>query len=268
MTRTLADISKRMLFVYCMLAGFILLFLPPKITGRLQLLYADVFHIPLSLGRAWTVKATTTSLDPQQQEIERLREENRLAENKYSNIESQLEAAQKRIAELAGLREVKPEWSGMGFLPAGVVTDPATGQNELIIACGQEDGVAVDQYVMAEYSIIGKISAVAAKTARVRLITDPKCSIPIQLAGADVRGIMVGKGDGTAGISRVRNKESVKANSTVLAQLPAVPGISIVTAKVTDCKRSVKEPLVWDVSVKPACDIASLRSVFVIQPRK
>ncbi len=268
MTRTLANISKRMLFVYCMLAGFIfLLFLPMGMTGNLQLLYWNIFRGPLSLCRETTVNVRTaaTTQDPLTQENERLRVENRLLANKYANIESQLQTTQQRIDELAGLR-TRSEWSGMGFLTAGVVTDPATGQNELIIARGRDDGVARGQYVMGELSIIGMVTDVAANTARVRLITDPKCSIPVQIADTDVRGIMVGRGDGTAGIARVRNRQSVKVDSLVLAQIPA--GVPIVTAKVTECKRSVKEPLVGDVSVKPACDIVNLKSVIVIVPRK
>jgi cell shape-determining protein MreC len=270
MTRTWADISKRMLFVYCMLVGFIFLFLPTDLTGKLQGFYMDVFHVPLGIGHKLTVAARTTtrSQDPLAQENERLREENRLLENKYANIESQLQTAQQRIDELTSIRTTRPEWSRMSFLPAGVVTDPATGQNELIIARGQEDGVAKGQYVMAESSIIGTISVVFANTARVRLITDPKCSIPVQLGGSDVRRIMVGRGDGTAGITPVSKKESVKVDSTVLAQIPTVPGVSIVAAKVTKCEPSRKEPLVWDVSVKPACDVVNLKSVIVIVPRK
>lgn len=270
MTRTWADISKRMLFVYGMLVGFIFLFLPMDRTSKLQGLYTDVFRVPLGIGHELAVAArtTTTRQDPSAQEIERLLTENRLLENKYANIESQLQTAQQRIAELTGIRTTKPEWSAMKFLPAGVVADPAAGQNELIIARGKDDGVARGQYVMAEYSIIGTISAVFANTARVRLITDRNSSLQVQVADSEIRGMMVGRDDGTAVITNVRNSQSIKVGSTVLAQIP-VPGIPpIVAAKVAVCKRSVKQPLVWDVTVKPACDIVNLKSVIVIMPQK
>ncbi len=274
MTRTHIDISKRMLFVYCMLGGLIFLFLPPRITGELQLHYANLFRVPLSFGRGITQSVTYKSRDPLAQEIESHRADNLAWENKYANLEAQLEEARKRIDELAGLRK-NPQWSGLRFLPADVMTDPTLGQNDLLIACGQEDEVAKDQYVMADYSIIGQISQVTANTARVRLITALGAKIPVQIAGVDTPGIMMGRGDGTAGINlstktaKSKASPSINKDSVVRAiSIPGAPGISIVTAKVTECRPARKDPFAWDISVKPACDLSNLKSVFVIVPRK
>jgi rod shape-determining protein MreC len=271
MARTWSNISKRMLFVYLMLIGLIFCFLlPPWMTGNLQLMYASLFRVPLAFGRTVTlgVRTAATAQDPLARENERLRTANQLLENRCANLKAELQTARSRIDELAGLR-TNPEWSGLAFLQAGVMTDPAPGQSELLIARGREDGVAVDQYVMAELSIIGTISAVSAKTARVRLITDPGSSLPVRIEGGSVRGIMEGRGGGTAGITKVPVTEPVKVGSTVRAsRIPGAPGLSIIAAKVTGCKRAAKEPLVWDISVRPVCDIINLNSVIVIVPRK
>jgi cell shape-determining protein MreC len=258
-----------MLFAYLMLGGVIFLFLPMGLTGNLQLIYAGIFRTPLKVGRDATrlAQTVTTTQDPQTQECERLREENRLLKNGYANIVMRLKSAQDKIDELAGLR-THPEWSGMPLLPAGVITNPAGGQTELVIDCGQIDGVAVGHYVMADNSIIGKISAVSSQTARVRLITDPLSKIPVQVAAGKLSGIMVGRRDGTAGITQIPVSQPVEVNDVVFAlRNPAAPGIPIITARVTGRTRA-KEPLLWDISVRPVCDVVNLKSVIVIVPRK
>jgi cell shape-determining protein MreC len=270
MTRTWVNLSKRMSFAYLMLGGLILLFLPTGLTGKLQLDYAHLFHVPLTVGRAATLEMQTvaTEQDPQSQECKRLRAANRLLENKYANLAAELQTAHERIDELAGLR-THPEWSGMGFVQADVVTDPAVGKDELLIGCGQQDGVAKGQYVMAELSIIGKISDVTANAARVRLITNRNCRIPVQTSDGKVHGIMVGRGNGTAGIPQIPMRQPVEVNDVVFAlENPVAPAVPIVTAKVASSKSASKEPLVRDTSVRPVCDVVNLKRVIVIVPRK
>ena len=269
MTRTWAKISKRMLFVYLTLGGLIFLFMPTRLTGHLQLIYANLFRVPLAGGRSLTLAARTsaTTEAPQAQDYERLLAAYRILENKNANIEAQLDAAREKIDVLSRLRN-NPEWEHMGFMQAGIITDPEQGQGELLIDRGQQDGVAKDQYVLADFSIIGTVAAVVGQTARVRLITDRASKIPVQIAGSKVRGIMAGRGDGTAGITQITTRQSVQVDNVVYAlNVPGSPEVSIITAKVTACKRA-KDPLVWDISVRPVCDIANLKSVVVIVPRK
>jgi rod shape-determining protein MreC len=268
MARTWADISKRMLFAYFMLGGFIVLFLPTSWTGKLQLHYTDVFRVPLGLGPL-ARDVVRRSEDPLVQANKRLHETNQVLQNRCDNLEAQLEAAQKKIDRLAGVR-TNSKLDAVGFLPADVVIDPTLGQNELIIGRGQDDGVKRGQYVVADLCVIGTISEVVANTSRVRLITDTRSKIPVQIGGTNVRGIMAGRGDGAAEITKVPSSQSssIKTDSVVLASnIPEAPGVSIKAAVVTGCKPA-KKPVVVDVSVRPACDVVNLTSVFVIVPRK
>jgi cell shape-determining protein MreC len=253
-----------MLFAYLMLGGFIVLFLP---TSRFQLIFAGLFHRPLAIGRAVSLQAETmvTAPDPLSLECEHLREANKILENKYANAQALLTESQKTIDELAGLRR-NPEWMTMAFLRADVITDPKSRPGELLVHCGQGSAVAKGQYVMADYSIIGVVSETFSNTARVQLITAPRFKMPVQIANTTVQGILEGSKEGVARITQVQLTQSVNVDDDVLAlKNPAAPGVPIITAKVTGLKR---QQLLWDISVRPVCDVANIKSVFIIVPRK
>ncbi len=255
-----------MLFTYFMLGGGIFLFTPPSVTGKLQLAYARVFRVPLKTGRDITLAgrilpfASTvdsgdyTKLMTMQQ---RLR-------NYNSNLQARLDEAQRQIEGLSGLRTV-PEWNRMKFRQAGIINDPGQAQGTLLINRGQEDGVAVGQFVLGDYSVVGVVSDVSTQAARVRLITDPGSKIGVRVAGAEARGVMRGRGPGTAVIPQVSAKEQPKAGDQVYAwKTPGFPEAPIVTAEVVDSVIDPDSATVWEIKVRPVCDIANLRDVYVV----
>jgi rod shape-determining protein MreC len=267
MTRHSNKTSKRMLFTYFMLGGGIFLFTPPSVTGKLQLAYAHVFSGPLRTGVVWTtagqtlpqVANTVNTVDhTKQQKIQqRLR-------NHVATLQARLEKAQSKIDGLSGLRSV-PEWNRMKFQQAGIINDPGQAQGVLLINRGREDGVTVGQFVLGDYSVIGVVSDVSTQAARVRLITDPGSKIGVRVAGAEARGVMQGRGPGTAAIPRVYAKEQPKAGDQVYAwKTPGFPEVPIVTAEVVDSVIDADSAMVWKITVRPVCDIANLRDVYVV----
>lgn len=271
MTRHSNKTSKRMLFTYFMLGGGIFLFAPPSVTGKLQLAYAHVFRVPLHTGVVWT---TSRQMLPQNAntvntvDYTRLLTVQQRLRNHVANLQARLDEAQRQIDGLSGLRAV-PEWNRMNFLPAGIINDPGQAQSGLLIHGGQEDGIAVGQFVIGDYSVIGAVSDVSAKTALVRLITDPKSRLAVRVAGIEVGGVMQGRGPGAAVISQVYAKDQPKAGDQVYAvKTPGFPGVPLVTAEVVDSKRDPESAMLWEIRVQPVCDIATLRDVHVVIPGK
>ena len=259
------NISRRVLFLYCMLGGLIFLFLPPSVTGKVQLAYARVFRAPLATG--WGLSVTSRTPPPNKtvspQEYTRLQTINQRLTNHIANLQAQLDEAQFRIDGLSKLRSQR-DWDRIRFLPAGIISDPEQTTNGLLINRGQKDGVAAGQFVVGDMSVIGTIADVSAQTAKVRLITDPASRIAVRVAELDARGFMVGEGPGVAVIPQVPAKRAAKVGDQVYAlKTPGFPGIPIVAAEVVQSKRDPENPLLWKITVRPVCDIANLPEVTV-----
>jgi len=272
MTKRRASQSKGMLFTGGMLVGLIFLFLVPRdASGRLQLAYARVFRWPLTLGGGVVRVSHTTSqartVSPKEhaealQAVQQLR-------NQSANLQAQLQEATRQIELLTRLK-ARPGLERMQPIPAKVIMRV---QDELTIGQGLESGVAVGQYVLSltearidEQSVIGVVSAVYAKVATVKLLTDPTLRLPVGLAGLSVPKLMVGRGDGTARITLVPREHTIRAGDAVYAEKrPGILDVPVIAAEVVQCRPDTKDPLMWDISVRPVCDLATLSDVVVMK---
>ena len=130
---------------------------------------------------------------------------------------------------------------------------------------GKDDGLAGDQFVLADNSIIGTVSDVSSRTAWVRLFTDPTARIPVKIAKLDVVRMMQGSGNNSAKIHSVQITHEVKAGDLIYAREKAgYLDAPMVIGEVAQCKRDDKNPSVWDITVKPRCDLERLDGVTVI----
>jgi len=259
-------LSKRMLFMYCMLGGLIFLFSPPRITGKLQLAYARLFTWPLAKSRKLTLisRPATAPQDLASTDYRTLKTQNRRLKNDLANLTAQLGEARAQIDQLAQMRTV-PEWEFMRFLPATVVATSGRGRTELIINRGQEEGVTEGSYVMGadDHSIIGRVSHVSPHVAKVKLITDPTSVIPVEIGQTGVQGLMEGNK-----IGLVPARHAIKPGDPVKARkMPGFLDVAIITAEVAQCKPG-DEPLLLDITIRPVSDIANLMRVFVVTSGK
>jgi rod shape-determining protein MreC len=271
-----------MLFTWGMLAGLIFLFAVPQETaGRLQLTYARVFRWPLATGRGITLAArpTTQPRDIDPKDYADLVADHRQLQNRLANLQAELQETRRKNELLARLRE-RPEWENMEFCLAGVITAPDPARNELIINRGTEHGVAVGQFVVSlsdegrvdeSVSVIGTISSVESRTAKIRLITDKGSQIIVGIAGGNLRGFMEGQGNRTARIPLVSTDHQIAKGDPVYAQKQAGLDVPVVTARVVSYQKDRDHPLFWNITVEPVCDIAALSDVAVVLaavPRK
>ncbi|MBN2131547.1 MAG: rod shape-determining protein MreC [Sedimentisphaerales bacterium] len=256
-----------MLFTWFMLGGLIFLFAPPRVTGKLQLAYTRLFRWPLARSRSLTIAARPL---PQPDRLgapdyDKVIVAQRQLRNHVANLEAQLEEAHNKIDRLARLRTI-PQWNRMGFLLAEIITVTGQAQNELFVDRGTEDGVAPGQFVLADNSIIGTVSDTGAQTSKIKLITDPTSKIPVYIGATNVPGVMEGRGGNVARIPlvsaatyQIRKGDLVYAKKT-----PGLLAVPVIAAKVTQCKIDAAEPLLWDITVQPVCDITKLANVAVV----
>jgi cell shape-determining protein MreC len=258
-----------------MLAGLsFLLFVPRDTTTRLQLAYAQVFRWPLAAGHSLTqVSRPTQVRTVSSREYEKLLKDWHDLRNGSANLKAQLRDANQRIEQLTKLR-AKPAWERVRLVPASIITPVGQGGNELIINQGKDNGVAAGQYVMSlqgddpnNQCIIGTISDVYARAAKIKLITHTASRIPVSVGDLHVSWFLEGRGNGTARIALVPDKYTIRKGDVVYAETSqGFLDVPVVAGEVLECRRDPDRPVVWEITVRPVCDVAGLSGVVVISP--
>ena len=266
MAKKRITVVRQMLFTWFMLAGLIFLFAPKNLTNKLQFAFVRIFRWPLSIVRSVSLSASqlTASAHGSSTNVVSRRKYDKL-HNHLANVTEWLNQERQKVEKLSGLQD-RPVWKGVNFVLADVITASIDkSRSELIINRGQRDGLAKDQFVVVDNSVIGTISNAAARTARVKLITDPASRIAVKIARLNVDRIMQGNGNNSAEVRFVPTKYKIKVDDVVYVQKkPGFLSTPVIAGTVAQCKSNDENPLIWDITVKPACDIEKLSDVAVI----
>ena len=251
-------VSRRMLFIWCLLAGFIVLLSPQNLTNKFQFAFTYVFRWPLTIGR--NISLSAVKQQPLRDKDMVTREEYDRALNYLANVVQQRDDAYEELEKLRKIRQ-NPAWERAGFVQADRITVSVDNlRGELIINRGKEDQLEKDFFVLADNSIIGTISQVAARTARVRLFTDPGSNIAVLIEGTNK--LMKGCGNNQAKVKML--KQEVKIGTEIMAsKRPGFLDTPTIIGKVVQCRHN-DQPLLWDITVEPVCDIRKIESVHVI----
>jgi cell shape-determining protein MreC len=258
MARKQPKVSRRMLFTWFMLTGFIFLFAPQSFTSKFQLAFVHIFRWPLSIGGNMVMTAQT------QQPLAGTAGRSEIRYRNYiANLEETLTEERKKLEKLSGLYNTYV-WEGTDFVLADIITATAdASRNELIIACRKTNGLTKGQFVLGDECIIGRISDIFPQIskAKVELVTDPKSGLPVKVA--KFKNIMKGCGNNSAKIEMVKNE--VKVGEDVFAlKKPEFLDAPMIVGRVSKCERNQKDPSLWDLTVVPACDIEQLEDVAII----
>ncbi len=254
-------ISSRMLFAWFMLGGLILLFSPLGITSKFQFAFARLFSRPLSAGRQMPLSAKTELSLKDDAEKKESQYQNHIA-----NLEEELRQKNQTIQQLSGLRTRLRNLEGAKLVPADIIISSLTSrQSEFIINRGKDDGVCKDMFVIGDNSVIGTISDLSGRTAKVRLFTDTSSTVQVNIPDVETNMLMQGAGNNSAKIKMVTVKHQIKVGEPViLRKKPGFLDSAMVVGEIQQCKRDSKNPALWDITVKPSCDITKLNNVAVI----
>jgi rod shape-determining protein MreC len=257
----LGSLSRPMLFTWFMLSGLILLFAPQHLTNDLQFAFARIFRWPLTIGKNISLYARTKRPAPGVM----FDKENQY-QNYIANLEEQLRQKHQELIELSGLRDRFHALENAGLIMADVYRSSINEKLcELTINRGKDDGLAEGYYVLGDNSIIGTISDVASRTARVKLFTDPDSKIPVRIGNLNIDRLMEGDGKDSAKIQYLSTKHKVRVGDKVMTRKkPGFLDASMIIGRVAQCKRDDRNPAFWDITVKPVCDTERLESITVI----
>ncbi len=179
-----------------------------------------------------------------------------------------------RLRELLEFRDGPRLPDGFRGLAAGVISRPAAAfAQSIVVAVGRNDGVRVDDPVVTADGLVGTVSRVSSRTARVTLLTDDQSAISAIDLATEASGI-VRSGSGPRGplrLDRVPKEAVVRVGDTVVTsgwrstRLASLYPKGIQIGRVTSVGRTDTD-LYTQVQVEPFAELTSLESVLVLVP--
>lgn len=138
------------------------------------------------------------------------------------------------------------------------------------IGKGSEDGITIDDPVVAPGGLVGHVARVTANSAMVQLIIDPDSSVAGRLESSGTTGLVSGEGTQDMRMGLVETATEVKAGEQVFTAGYKIPDfaeslyppnvlIGVVSRVVEDSSALEKF-----VTVRPAIDFSSLDTVLVV----
>lgn len=181
-------------------------------------------------------------------------------------------------AEVAQLTEAKKEneqlKKDLGFVtvnnfqyePAEVVAyDPSNLRGMLTINKGSQAGLKSGMAVISDGFMIGRVSDVSEKSAKIQLITDPTSAIPVTLKSANTNGLAKGGIGFGLTMQKIPQGEQIKEGDTVISsglggEIPKGLILGVIE-KITRQENS----LFIDANVRPSADMGNLTRLIVIK---
>lgn len=258
MARKQFKVSRRMLFTWFMLTGFIFLISPQSLVSQFHFAFARIFSWPLGVGRSISLSARMP-----QSHAEQFKQAEARYQNHIANLEFELQEVQQKLEKLTQMRQRRP-LEGAKLILSDIIMSNFDGtHNELIINRGFDDGLAVGQFVLGNNSVIGSVSEVSSRTARVKLITDGMSNMVVKVEGQKLVRLMQGVGNNRAKIGLVKAK--INLGSKIFTEKkPGYLDSPMIIGSVTECVKDDDNPLLWNIMVSPACEIERLTDVAIM----
>ncbi len=195
-----------------------------------------------------------------------VRKENRalrakIEEMRLEQVRLQQDALQAR--RLQSLFAFKEEFISQ-TLPAQIIGSSGSDQSRILyIDKGSDDGVRVDQAVIAPEGIVGKILRVLPTSSQVLMINDQLSGVGATLEKTRLQGILAGTPNGALIIKYVMKDEKVEPGETVVTSggdriFPK--GLAI--GKVVES--SGGKDMFLNIRVVPAADLSKIEEVLVV----
>jgi rod shape-determining protein MreC len=223
---------------------------------------------PFEDGYGWFDGLLTARSD-----AERLREENELLRQQAARVElSTRENA--RLKALLAFRDGPSFPGGYDGVAAAVIGRPAGAFSQaVVIAAGSADGIQRNDAVLTQDGLVGLVTRVSNRTARVTLLTDDRSAVSAVDARTNAAGVVRhGRAArATLVLDRVPKEDVVRVGDSIVTagwrvgQLSSLYPRGIPIGRVTSVGQADTD-LYKQVLVEPFADFRSLDSVLVLVP--
>jgi rod shape-determining protein MreC len=241
------------------------------VAGVLQPLEVAVERVarPFRDAYGWTKDLFTA-----QSENERLRAENELLEQRVIANESALQqnVVLKRLLDYREGPTFPADYDGVA---AEVIVRPSSAfEQEVVVAAGSNDGVAVNAPVVTADGFVGTVTKVTEDAARVRLLTDEQSAVSAVDLRTSASGVVIhGQSGDALVLDRVSKKEVVQVGDEITTagwrsgRLASLYPKGIPIGRVSYVGQ-LNTDLWQQVLVESDVDFAGLDAVFVLVSRR
>lgn len=202
------------------------------------------------------------------QDLTRLRNENIELEAEVSRLQSEIIGLKQQIGEtrvlsaLVDFARAQPENQYRAATVIG--RDPSPFLKYIIINRGSDDGIRRGMPVVTQQGLVGRVAAVTAGAARIKLITDADSSVNVRLEPSRVQAVLLGEVSGEVSLDMIPQSAEVKSGDLVLTSgLGGNYPSNILIGQISGVRRLETE-LFQKASVQPVVDFSQLEIVLII----
>ena len=206
-------------------------------------------------------------------ELDKLRTDN--ADLRAANDRLTLENARLAEAAIAAQQAAKLAVAQRA-LPYKTITapviarDPSGVLKTIVIGAGTDQGVSVDQIVLAEQGVVGRVSEVGSNYAKILLVTDSSSSVSALVQTSRASGIVRGQYGDTLVMEWILQSDPVKPGDIVVTaglgignELRSLYPKGLVIGTVVDVTKAEVSAYQRAI-IAPAADLRKLESVLLI----
>ncbi len=201
-------------------------------------------------------------------EVTDLREQNAVLEAQVSQLQTQLIVMEERLGEaqvcfaLLDFGRTNPQYDYIAATVIGREISPFL--QYIIIDKGTEDGVRYGMPVVTQQGLVGRVDAVIAAAARVKLITDSTSVVNVRLQTAEIEAQLQGSLTGDVFLDMIPLDEMIEPGDVVLTSgLGGNYPPNIFVGQVLSTQQR-DNALFQTASVQPIVDFSSINAVLVV----
>ena len=190
-------IPNRFSICFFIIISFLLLFIPEDLSNHIKLTIAS----PLAPVQK-TISLTGNFFSNGVQKvlsIFRSAAENKMLKEKVFNLQNEIIKQQNFITllnkKLDTISKFQKNWNKeeKPFIANIIGYDTSNFRRSILIDIGKKHGVSINDVVVFETALVGRISAIGISTSRVMLITDPASNVPSRFLKSRIQGIVQGE---------------------------------------------------------------------------
>lgn len=207
-------------------------------------------------------------------EIERLRQDNadlRAEVDRLTLDNVQLREAAVAAQQAAKLNDAAKTLPFQTVQAPVIARDPSNILLGIVLGAGTADGVKVDDVVVSEQGLVGRVSEAGPNYSKVLLITDPSSSFSALVEGSRATGIVRGQYGDSLIMDWLLQTEAVKAGDVVVSaglglgdQVRSLYPKGLVVGKVLQVQNA-EAAAYQRAIIAPAVDLRKLESVLVVR---
>ncbi len=201
-------------------------------------------------------------------DVTQLREQNAVLESQVTQLQTQLIQMEERLGEaqvcfaLLDFGRTNPQYEYVAATVIGREISPFL--QYIIIDKGTEDGVLYGMPVVTQQGLVGRVDAVIASAARVKLITDSTSVVNVRLKSAGTEAQLNGSLTGDVSLDMIPLETVVEPGDVVLTSgLGGNYPPNIFVGQVLSVQKR-ENALFQTASVQPIVDFESITAVLVV----